>query len=322
MEGRAPSPGCSHDESETNATEPRFMILTDHDRPAGSEHPTNPRRPLFPLVFLLTCYAIFDSVAPAVLFGLLEQIDFGVAVLLYVTILSCVLAQLGVLAAWGVLGTARPIARWSSGLLAAALLGALLTSETFDETSPSKWRERFEVLQALPLAYVGVQAPIWALSLGLGFRIIAAGTTAQTPQRFTLRGLFFATAVVATALGLLQAGAWAGSRDDAFSAIAFCALGGPAWGLLAVTPCLLFALGTNSPVRGAAYLLAYVGALALALRGVHLASGGTDPLFELLSGFAAICGPTAFTLFGSFLVLRHYGYSLRRIPPEPPGPSA
>jgi hypothetical protein len=177
-----------------------------------------------------------------------------------------------------------------------------------------------QFLQVVPLAYLSVQIPLWTMSVGWGWRLVAAGTIAPPPQRFTLRGMFIATAVVAATLALLQLGQPAEFRGETVAVIAFCLIGGPIWSILAVLPCLLSAFLSSTPHRGIAFLLAYGAALSLAFLGAVLAFGGRGPRSEALGGLAmygVFCGAVAFTLFGSFLVLRNDGYQLRRIKIEP-----
>jgi hypothetical protein len=197
----------------------------------------------------------------------------------------------------------------AAALLCCSFAGAIIFAKEVPQ-----WRELSKTLQILPLAYLSVQTPLWTMSIGWGYRIVAAGSAAPPPQRFTLRGLFFATAVVAATLGLLQIGRTAEARGETIVVIAVCLIGGSAWGVLAVLPCLLSAFLPSTPNRGVAFLLAYGGALAVALTGAVLAFSRPGPPDALgLLAIGIFFGTIAFTLFGSFLVLRNDGYKLRRI---------
>jgi hypothetical protein len=277
-------------------------------------------------VLLAAFYGLFDFLAPVITGPLLDGRRGGYfAFSLVAAIAGCALAQFGALAVWGVMGTGRPIVRLTGSLATAVLLlCSLFAGGIIGAKDLPRWRELSAPLQILPLAYLSVQIPLWAMSIGWGYRIVAAGAIAPPPQRFTLRGLFFATAVVAAALGLLQVAWPAEARGQTIVMIAICLIGGPAWGVLVVLPCLLSAFLPSTPNRGIAFLLAYGGVLSLALIGADLAfsdPGSPPGAFDLLA-FELFFGTIAFTLFGTFLVLRNYGYKLRRIKIEPPGSSA
>lgn len=282
-----------------------------------SEIPASSREPSSPLVLLAVFYGLFDFLAPAMVGPFLKGnrgSEFIVFSLL-AAIAGCALAQFGALAAWGVLGTGRPIVRWTGSLATAAiLLCCLFAGAIVGEKNVPRWRELFGPLQILPLAYLSVQIPLWTMSIGRGYRIVAAGAAAPPPQRFTLRGLFLATAVVAATLGLLQVGRTAEARGETIVVIAVCLIGGSAWGVLAVLPCLLSAFLSSTPNRGVAFLLFYGAVLSPTLFIAPLVlSGSRPPDFGFAAAYGVFCGAVAVTLFGSGLVLRNAGYQLRRI---------
>lgn len=292
----------------------KWAVLMDRTELKASSH-----GPSSPPAMLVGLYGLFDFLAPAIIGSLLEGDRGGeyIAICLVAAITGCALAQFGALAAWGVMGTGRPISRWTGSLATAAVLFSLLyLGASLGRKDAPRWQELFDPLRALPLAYLSVQAPLWTMGLGWGYRIVAAGTVAPTPRRFTLRGLFFATAVIAATLALVQVGQPAELRGETVVVIAICLVAGSAWGILAVLPCLLSAFLSSTPDRGVAFLLAYVAVLSLVLLGALLAFGGRGPLPEALGVAAtcgAFCGASALTLFVSFLVLRNDGYKLRRI---------
>jgi hypothetical protein len=289
-----------------------------------TESTAGSRGPSFPPAMLVGIYGLFDFLAPAIAGPLAEGNRVGeeLAIAFATAIVGCALAQFGALAVWGVMGTGRPIARWAGSLATAAvLLGCLFAGAKIGTKGGLSWREFGEFLQVVPLAYLSVQIPLWTMSVGWGWRLVAAGAVAPPPQRFTLRGLFFATAVVAATLALLQLGQPAESRGEAIAVIAFCLIGGPIWSIVTVLPCLLSAFLPSTPHRGVKFLLAYGAALSLALVGAALAMGGPNsaaPDFGFVAIYGTFCGAVAFTLFGSFLVLRNDGYRLRRVKIEAP----
>jgi hypothetical protein len=280
--------------------------------------------PKFPLALLLLGYALFDFWVPAILDLLLQGcVAEEITIPAVAAIVGCLLAQLGVVAAWGVLGVARPVTRWVSGLLAAAGMFCFVCTGAAFVTSIHDWMELLSLLLVLPLAYLGVQIPIWSMSLGWGCRLTAAGAPDAPPKQFSLRGLFVATAAVAAILGLLNL---VMRSEEVINLIGLCLLGGAVWGLLAVVPCLLSAFVPKTPLRGAAFLLAYVSVLSLGIPPIALLASGVwghgDDFIALAT--YTIWGATVFTsiagtLFGSFCVLRQGGYSLRRVTREPAG---
>lgn len=283
--------------------------------------------PRLPLALLLIGFALFDFWVPAILDSLLQgRVAEEITIPAIAAIIGCLLAQLGVVASWGVLGVSHPITRWVSGLLAAAALLFFACTGAAFVLPVHDWRALIELLLAgllliLPLAYLGVQIPIWAMSLGWGCRFAAAGAPDAPPQQFTLRGLFIATAAVVAILGLLNL---LMHTEEVVNLIGLCLLGGLVWGLLAVLPCLLSAFVPKTPRKGAALLFAYIGVLSLGVPTIALMTSGIwgrgDEFIALATW--TIWGATVFTsiagtLFGSFYVLRHYGYSLQRTRVEP-----
>ena len=284
-----------------------------------TESTAGSRGPSSPLALLLTCYGLFDFLAPAITGPIVDESrgDEILAVSLVMAIVGCALAQFGALAVWGVMGTGRPIARWTRSLATAAvLLGCLFAGAKIGTKGGPSWRDFGEFLQVVPLAYLSVQIPLWTMSVGWGWRLVTANAAAPPPQRFSLRGMFIATAVVAATLGLLQLGRPADVREETIIVIAGCLVGGSAWSVLAVLPSLLSAFLPSTPKQGIAFLLSYGAAISLALVGAALALGGprsAAPDFGFVAIYGAFCGAVAFTLFGSGLVLRNDGYQLRRI---------
>lgn len=289
--------------------------------------------PRFPLALLLLGYALFDFWVPAILDSLLQgRVAEEIAIPAIAAIVGCLLAQLGVVASWGVLGVASPVTRWVSGLLASAgmfcfvctgaAFVALMHAGAAFVTS-NEWMELLGLLLVLPLAYLGVQIPIWAMRLGWGCRFAAVGAPDKPPRQFTVRGIFIATAAVAAILGLLNL---VMRSEEVVNLIGVCLFGGSAWGLLAVVPCLLAAFLPKTPLKGAAFLWAYIGVLSLGIPPIALLASGAwgrgDDLIALVTW--TIWGATVFTsiagtLFGSFCVLRHGGYTLLRVTLEPAG---
>ena len=276
------------------------------------------REPWFPIVLLLVSYGLVDFWAPALakpFFNDRESETVGIT--LAMAFVGCVLGQLSAAAVWGVLGVGRPVVRWASGVAtAAAALSLVFAGEMLTGERGPQWPELLDLLRALPLAYLSAQAPIWVLSCGWGWRFLAPGAAAPSPQRFTLRGLFIATTIVAVALALPLVGRLPATRDDGLFAIALCLIGGSIWGLLAIAPCLFAAFLPRTLGRGVAFATLYVAALWLGVAAAMLASGGRSPADEralLLLLCAIYFGSIAVTLAGSCFVLRRYGYALRRI---------
>lgn len=272
-------------------------------------------------MLILLGYALFDFWVPAILDSLLQGcVAEEIAIPAIAAIVGCLLAQLGVVATWGALGAASPVTRWVSGLFAAAgLLFFACTGATF-ELPVHDWGSMIDPLLAgllliLPLAYLGVQIPIWAMNLGWGCRFAAAEAPDAPPRQFTLRGLFIATAAVAVILGLLNL---LMRSEEVVNVVGVCLLGGSVWGLLAVVPCLLSAFVPKTPRKGAALLFAYIGVLSLGVPTIALMTSGIWGRGDEFIAFVTwtIWGATVLTsiagmLFGSFCVLRHAGYSLR-----------
>ena len=283
--------------------------------------PSAAREPWFPIVLLLVLYGLVDFWAPAIAAPLLNEREReNVAITLSVAFIGCVLGQLSAAAAWGVLGVGRPVVRWASGVAtAAAALSLVFAGDMLAGARGSQWPDLLDLLdllRALPLAYLSAQAPIWVLSCGWGWRFVAPGAAVASPQRFTLRGLFIATTIVAVALALPLVGRLPATRDEGLFAIALCLIGGSIWGLLAIAPCLFAAFLPRTLGRGVAFATFYVAALWLGVAAAMLASGGRSPAGEralLLLLCVSYFGSLAFTLAGSCFVLRHCGYALRRI---------
>lgn len=273
--------------------------------------------PKFPLALLLLGYALFDFWFLAIFDWLLQgRVDEDVVIPLIAAIVGCFLAQLGVMAAWGVLGVGRPVTRWVSGLLAATVLLCFSYTGAAIVTSAPDRDTLLVLLLFLPPAYLGVQVPIWALKLGWGCRLAAAGAPDEPPRQFTLRGLLITTAAVAATFGLLNV---VMRSEEAVNLIGVGLLGGSVWGVLAVVPCLLSAFVSKTPRKGAALLFAYIGVMSLGVPTIALMTSGIWGLGDEFIALATwtIWGAIVFTsiggtLFGSFCVLRHYGYALRR----------
>ncbi|HUY88971.1 MAG TPA: hypothetical protein VMV10_09575 [Pirellulales bacterium] len=281
----------------------------------SAESMVGSRKPCLPLTALLICYALVDCLAPAAvspIVAALHPSDYLPPSVAFFG--GCLLSQFGAIATWGVLGPGRAIVRWTKSLLATALLSsALFAACTLFSQSEPDWQNFLNFQQCLSVAFLGLQTPVWTLSLGWGYRLCAPGSTTTTPQRFTLRGLFFAIGVVAATLAVQRVGA-AGEPSSLGVAISIGIIGwtGSAWGLLAVLPCLLTAFLPAAPKRGVKFLAAYVSAISIAPVLAVLVSNEPDR-FGFLLMYAAFCASVAFMLFGSFLLLRRHGYSLRRI---------
>lgn len=290
------------------------------------ERSTRLRRPWFPFALLLACYALFDCLAPtafALLGKILDPQEFPplsmICVLL--TTIGCLAGQFGALAAWGVLGTQPPRGHWLASLFAAAA-SLLLTGAVAAVAIDGKiWREVRDALLLSPITFLAVQIPVLAMRLGWGYRVTITDQSLPAPRRFTLRELFFATGVIAASLALLQIGAKNGPRPGTAGVAGGCALAGIVWGLFAVLPCLYSALMAKDGVMGGFFIASYAIGAALTATAVALALGSRDTI-DILLLCSVIFGVAAFTLHGSFLVLRHCGYRLRRIQPGTSGPSA
>ena len=286
--------------------------------------PANTRKFWFSLGLLFVGYAVFDFWASAAAAPLLDgTADEDITIPLVGALAGCLLAQFGVIAAWGVLGLTRPGARWLGGLVAAALLLSLaLLGAAVGQTRNLDWWFRRELFRLLPAAYLGAQIPIWALNLRGSFRLATTTAVAPAPRTFTLRGVFLATGIVAATLGLMVFDRPAQPASDILASLAVCMLCFAAFSLLTVVPCLLSVFWSRTPRQGALFLLAYIGLLplgALIAQLTYRVSGGFEEFLSLPVNCAVIVSSITITLFGSFSVLRHCGVVLLWGKPEPNG---
>jgi hypothetical protein len=285
------------------------------------EQSKTPRGPWFPLALLLVCYALFDFLSPALMDALWGTNEYPPlpGILLMLATFGCLAAQYGALVAWSVLGARPAIGRWAASLVAAECLLGLhaLAWALFSDRKASFGA----ALEALAVGFLAAQIPVWVMRVGQGYRLITAGEQLPPARRFALRDLFIATAAIAASLALLQLGAGDAPRaETARTAAVSCAVGF-AWCVLAVWPCLHSALLSKSSRSGSCWIATYAIVAALLATGAARALGMDDAM-DMLMLCGVGFGAAAFVLHGSFLVLRHGGYALRRVEIEPPGKSA
>ncbi|HVW38050.1 MAG TPA: hypothetical protein VHB99_12120 [Pirellulales bacterium] len=285
------------------------------------EQSNTPRGPWFPLALLLVCYALFDFHSPALIDALWGANEYPPlpGILLMLATFGCLAAQYGALVAWSVLGTRPAIGRWAVSFVAAE---CLLGLHTWAWALFSDRKAGFgAALEALAIGFLAAQMPVWVLRVGQGYRLVTAGERLPPARRFAVRDLLIATAAIAASLALLQLGAGDAPRAETARAVAVSCAVGFAWSVLAVLPCLHSAFLSKKPGIGSCWIATYAIVAALAATGAARALGKGDTM-DILMFFGVSFGAAAFVLHGSFLVLRHCGYSLRRVEIDPSGTSA
>jgi hypothetical protein len=282
---------------------------------------TNSYEPGYPLALLIVCYAAFDCLTPPLLAALWGTNEYPPlpGILLMLTTFGCLAAQYGALVAWSVLGARPAIGRWAASLVAAECLLGLhaLAWALFSDRKASFGA----ALEALAVGFLAAQIPVWVMRVGQGYRLITAGEQLPPARRFALRDLFIATAAIAASLALLQLGAGDAPRAETARTAAVSSAVGFAWCVLAVLPSLHSALLSKSSGSGSCWIATYAIVAALLATGAARALGMDDAM-DMLMLCGVGFGAAAFVLHGSFLVLRHGGYALRRVEIEPPGKSA
>ena len=116
-----------------------------------------------------------------------------------------VLAQVGLLSVWAVLGPQRIWRQWTASLLT---LTGFVIALTVGATIGFGHGQGFRGLFALPLVFTVAQLPLWLLRLALGWRMVRSGVeeTAGTrrARQFGVQDLLTLTAAVALMLGLAR----------------------------------------------------------------------------------------------------------------------
>ncbi len=235
--------------------------------------------------------------------------------------IGAVIAQLGLVAAWGVFAPQRlPLRLMISVLLALSLALALVAGMwASTDLSSSFDSEAFFMLLALPLWLLAVQAPLWVLKFARGARISSGDTSSSGARQFGLQELLTLTALVAVALGLaqvvVQSDSYGGRGPADWSPIVWACGYLALWSGLVVLPCIWGVLLTRNPLTGTAIVGGYQIVLVLVAATVVIATSRMASIvgfWEISWGLFLFQIGSVGTILVSLGIVRGSGYRWHR----------
>lgn len=188
------------------------------NRPTDVETSQRP----FPLIIVVGLAAVVNFIVAASI----SPSDPGLPL---AVLYGLVLAQVGLLSAWAVLGPHRIGVQWPASLLILVGLVVMICLGTAAGNPRSDLRSALRSMLGLPLLFAMAQLPLWILRLVAGWRIVPSGAaetiTTRGPRQFGVQDLLGVTAAVALILGLAQFGLFYGADLAASDILAVWAMG-------------------------------------------------------------------------------------------------
>lgn len=274
-----------------------------------------PRLTGFQSAYLLgqtvTAFALADFVGPLL-------VDLTQSPSLMGLLFGGLAGQLGLLVIWSVLGPQRWFVRLAVTFAVTLLLVSAVCSGVFivgEYTPPAG--EFICLLFCLPLAFLGVQLPLWVWRIAGGWRIVRAdaepaGSTTAARQ-FRLQDALAAMSLLAVAFGLASLGlAGAEGGDNPWmpflSFCMFCSV----WSAISTLPCLWACFAARRKRRSAVLIGVYVVVIT-AILGVVVNSFVRSALPpEMVVTFFLFHAGLLGLMLGVLHVLRICGYVLHR----------
>jgi len=240
-------------------------------------------------------------------------------------LLGACAGQLGLLAAWGVVGPGKLLVRWLQALLAAvvfycAVATGMTTTVAFDGPY------LVASLLLLPMLLLAVQVPLWIFHGFTGCRIVPDSqdnpALPEGSRQFRLVDLFAGTMAVAVTLGLaktaisLDVSARTGGSEELERFVMLGVVCGvmALWSLFTTLPCLYATLAARDLHAGLTFILFYGGAITCvaAIILVVAVSGGPGGAGEMLSFWIFLNGTAFAVLVVPLAVMRKSGHVLLR----------
>lgn len=278
--------------------------------------PSDASGSLRPVLNLIYAMAAFNFFGPQLMMAP------GVGVFFGALVSGSILAQLGLVATWGVFSTAS----FGRRLLISALLGLLLYAcFSFGLVAASRDTAVGQVvlsgLLCSPLLFLAVQAPLWGARTWLRWGIaVEAEPSGSYRTATSLRDMFTGMAAVGVGLGISRIAPTVLPEGNVqvFYFIMTAACAASFASLVVGAPLILICLELAKPTSIAAGLVGAMGVIVFGsiVVGVAALGGGAieTMLFFFLIG-AAFVGATA----GGFLMARNAGFRLRRYGASPVG---
>ncbi|HEV7225139.1 MAG TPA: hypothetical protein VGN42_20705 [Pirellulales bacterium] len=221
--------------------------------------------------------------------------------------------QWGMLSIWLVFGTSL----WPVRLIVSLGGATFLTAVAFASDMAIRGEIEISGLRetlSIPLFTLAATAPLWAMWLWRGWRMTNHASPAKTAQP-GVRGLFWATAIVAVTVAIARFGVADVVPEQQASAVVIIAFMGIWVGVLLYLPSFCAVFASKRPVLG---LLA-IGLYSLALAAAHasafeFAAEADDkkPFAIYLATCVALDVGLMLWLAGSLLVMRWTGWTLCR----------
>ncbi|NQU26295.1 MAG: hypothetical protein HQ567_33845 [Candidatus Nealsonbacteria bacterium] len=269
------------------------------------------------LVPLVLVAATVDVIVPMIVRNARSPVLGGI-------FLGVLLAQLGLLNVWAVLGSQRLLVRWTSALLVGWFLyGSIILGTAISSGIPNGGLEiPLRMAALLPGVFICVQLPLWGLKAITGGRLVLSDderVPATELRQFGLQQMLTVTTGVALTLGLARLGLpeLDALPDQAWFALSltcgFCFVGA----LLTVLPCVCAIFLPRNLDSGVAIGVAYAFTLAiLVILVIGITSGGNVPSEAFVALFAFAFGLMG-TQLGILSMLRMRGYRLQRVSRKP-----
>jgi hypothetical protein len=282
--------------------------LLENETP--SPPPLTPR--YAPLVVPIVLAAIANLILPSVIDGPGET---GTPLALGV-----IVGQVGLLAAWAVLGPWRLYAQWFVALLVELGLSLALVlgvGFVWPFKSAPAWRELLQGTLLIFAILVAAQVPLWCIRLVRGWRLVPRGTdaarTAIESRQLQIRDILIAMTILALALGTTSLAAkTSDGRVDMGGVLD--TLGGcgvvVVWSALVLPICLWACLGASAIGVRIVALVGYLITVATIVTGVAVAVWGRAAFIMEAPGFFRLHVALLATLLSGLWLARGCGYVL------------
>jgi hypothetical protein len=282
------------------------------DRPLPAKWKASPRshfpnaKVAWRLLAVLAAIFLTANFAVLPLMHIFRQRDWG-AVWVY-TCAGLMLAQAGVLSIGVVFWPAGWLYRmgtfWAAAMVLFAGWGAGYLAYYWMRTLPLRMeREIYVALMSLPLLALVVQAPLWGLKLFAGWSLVRPTETGnKTPERpLSISDYLAGMAVIAASLAIARLAPhntgqefWAGWSVVSASVFTL--------SLASIPPAILFVLRWPGGMAGVPTMMVYTAAAALLALAIFWA---IEASIRVRLG-----GPSAWELFGYFLVLESFAVGM------------
>ena len=221
-----------------------------------------------PIVLLITLFVFVDFFGGA-------AIDYEPPAISGAVLQGLIVAQLGLLAIWAVLGPQPLVVRWPLALLTTAVLYCVAIGGVLIGGYDTSLAEVTAAILVLPIVCLSVQLPVWILRLATGGCIArresTGGLSAKQSRQFDLKQMLGSITVVALALGLARLGVGAIVSDSIAVSVVwigfalFCVMSSVISAFLTL-PCIYAALVARNKVMSTLAMGAYSIFLAMLVR--------------------------------------------------------